>query len=105
MADMFVFPTLYDPFANVHLEALASGLPVITTASAGGSELIKEGSNGFIVPAPDDSKRIAECIKELLDPVRRKTMSQDAADSVKDFTVERNAREVSALYEEAFKDK
>lgn len=99
-ADIFVFPTLYDPFANVHLEALASGLPVITSSSAGGSEIIEEGVNGFVLGAPEDSGRMARCILGLLDPVARKNMSEAAVQSVKDFTVERNAREVAALYEE-----
>jgi len=48
-ADVYVLPTRYDPFANSTVEALASGMPVITSENNGGSELIKEGVNGSVV--------------------------------------------------------
>lgn len=48
-ADVFLFPTLYDPFANVTLEAMAAGLPVITTADNGAKMLIQNTINGFVV--------------------------------------------------------
>ena len=47
-ADVFLFPTLYDSFANVIGEALACGLPVITTQQAGGAEMILRDENGFV---------------------------------------------------------
>ncbi len=103
--DIFVFPTLYDPFANVHLEALACGLPVITTTSAGGCELVEHGVNGFVLSSPQDSKALAQHILELLDPKAREEMSQKALESVGDFTLERNTREVAALYEEVLEEK
>ena len=40
MADVLVLPTRYEPFGNVHLEALASGLPVVTSSAAGGAEVV-----------------------------------------------------------------
>jgi UDP-glucose:(heptosyl)LPS alpha-1,3-glucosyltransferase len=104
-ADIFVFPTLYDPFANVHLEALASGVPVITTAAAGGAEVIDDGKNGFVLREAQDTESMAQRILELLNPVNRRRMSEEAVESVKDFTVERNAREVAALYEEVHLEK
>ena len=51
-ADMFILPTLYDPFSNACLEALASGLPVITTRSNGFSEIIEDNVHGSIVDNP-----------------------------------------------------
>lgn len=51
MADGLLLPTLYDPFPNVILEAMACGLPVITTPTCGGSEFISSGSNGFVCDA------------------------------------------------------
>jgi glycosyltransferase involved in cell wall biosynthesis len=53
-----VLPTRYEPFGNVHLEALASGVAVVTSVRAGGAELIEEGRNGAIVD-PDDARAIA----------------------------------------------
>ena len=56
-ADIFLFPTLYDPFANVTLEAMAAGLPVITTNDNGAAQIIVSGKNGFLVP---DAREIGE---------------------------------------------
>lgn len=55
-ADVFLLPTLYDPFANVTLEALAAGLPVITSAQNGASEIMEDDKNGFILPRADDDE-------------------------------------------------
>ncbi len=52
-ADVFVFPTFYDGFGMVLLEAMASGLPVIATANCAAPELIREGEAGVIFPAGD----------------------------------------------------
>jgi len=52
-ADCFVLPTLYDPFPNAVLEALASGLPVVTSHSCGAAEIIVEGGNGYVCDALD----------------------------------------------------
>ena len=49
VADLFVLPSLFDPIANVVLESLYSGTPVITGPQVGASELIEHGINGFIV--------------------------------------------------------
>jgi UDP-glucose:(heptosyl)LPS alpha-1,3-glucosyltransferase len=49
-ADLFVLPSLFDPIANVVLESLYSGTPVITGSQVGASELIDHGNNGFIIP-------------------------------------------------------
>ncbi|HEY4372730.1 MAG TPA: glycosyltransferase family 4 protein [Burkholderiales bacterium] len=53
MADAFVLPTLYDPMPNAALEALASGLPVITTQQCGAREFIRAGENGYVADALD----------------------------------------------------
>ncbi|HEY6239242.1 MAG TPA: glycosyltransferase family 4 protein [Burkholderiales bacterium] len=50
-ADTFVLPSLYDPFPNAALEAMACGLPVVTTRQCGTAELIEEGVNGYVVDA------------------------------------------------------
>ncbi len=52
-ADVFVAPTIYDPFSNACLEALAAGLPVVTTDANGFSEILGEGIHGSIIRAGD----------------------------------------------------
>ena len=53
MADCFVLPTLYDPFPNAALEALACGLPVVTSTACGAAELVTEGANGHVCDSMD----------------------------------------------------
>lgn len=53
MADGFILPTLYDPFPNVCVEAMACGLPVFTTRQCGAAELIEQGNNGWVCDALD----------------------------------------------------
>lgn len=61
--DAFVFPSRYEPFGLVLLEALASGLPVITAETAGGAEVIGEG--GIVISNPDDIQQLAKSMKSL----------------------------------------
>ncbi len=52
-ADVFTLPTIYDPFSNACLEALAAGLPVVTTTGNGFSEIIQRGIHGDVVKPGD----------------------------------------------------
>ncbi|MBS3934791.1 MAG: glycosyltransferase family 4 protein [Sulfuritalea sp.] len=66
-ADLFCLPTLYDPMPNAALEALASGLPVITTTTCGAAELIEAGRNGAICP-PRNAAALARELDALCRP-------------------------------------
>lgn len=65
-ADVVALPARYEPFGNVHLEALASGVPVLTSATAGGSEAVEHGVCGAVVTslAPEE---IARGLREIRD--------------------------------------
>jgi UDP-glucose:(heptosyl)LPS alpha-1,3-glucosyltransferase len=65
-ADVFVFPTIYEPFANVCLEALACGVPVVTTRSNGVAEILRPGVDGAVVNEPDNIAGLADAIRSLL---------------------------------------
>ncbi|HYQ48240.1 MAG TPA: glycosyltransferase family 4 protein, partial [Thermodesulfovibrionales bacterium] len=104
-ADAFVFPTLYEPFGNVHLEALASGLPVITTRNSGASEIIGEGKSGFVVREPEDTAAIADSMKKLLDADLLRTMGSEARKTAGKFTMARFVGEIMQLYSNIMEEK
>lgn len=62
-ADVFILPTVYDPFSNACLEALGLGRPVITTSANGCSEVLREGVNGSIVQRADDIASLAAALR------------------------------------------
>lgn len=66
-ADLFVCTSLWqEPLARVHYEAMASGLPIVTTARGGNPEVIVPKENGFVVENPEDPSNFAEKIGEIL---------------------------------------
>ena len=104
-ADAFVFPTIYEPFSNACLEAMAAGLPVITTAVNGVSEVIRDGVSGLIVDDPMDDAGIAERMQRLLHVDTRRRMGEEARRAAEGLTPERNAAETLSVLEEAWRKK
>ena len=76
-ADVYVLPTYYDPFANSTVEALAAGLPVVTTATNGGAELIEDGVEGAVVAAGDVAA-LAGALARFRDPAVCRAAGQRA---------------------------
>lgn len=74
-ADLFVLPTRHDPCSLVVLEALAMGLPVISTRFNGACEIMTDGTHGFVLPDPDDIDALTRAMRKLLDPQLRAEMS------------------------------
>jgi UDP-glucose:(heptosyl)LPS alpha-1,3-glucosyltransferase len=70
-ADVFLLPTIYDPFSNACLEALAVGLPVLTTRANGFSEIIEHGVHGAVIDDPRNIASIQEALRFWSDPGRR----------------------------------
>ena len=95
-ADCFVLPTLYDPFPNAALEAMASGLPVITSSSCGAAELIVEGDNGFVCDALDIAA-LADRMASI-DPAAARTMGERAREAVAGLDLAAMAGRLMALY-------
>jgi len=88
-ADVFVFPSLFEGFALVILEAMAAGLPVITTPNTAGPDLIEDGKEGLIVPA-GDANALRVAMESLLnDPERARSMGRAAHEKAKEYTWER----------------
>lgn len=94
-AHVFVLPTISDGFAATQLEAMAHGLPVITTPNCG--DVVSNGVDGFIVPARDGAA-LADAISRLnRDRARLREMSARALEKVKEFDLPENARLINRL--------
>ncbi|MBE3557386.1 MAG: glycosyltransferase [Firmicutes bacterium] len=98
LADVFVFPTLGDPYGLVVDEAMACGLPVISTSAAGEiHDRVEEGINGYIVP-PEDSVILANRMLTLTqDPVLRARMGQVSAQKIEGHTPEKWAEDFERI--------
>lgn len=98
--DVFVFPTQYDAFGMVITEAMACGLPVVTTACAGAADLIEDGRTGFIVDNPSEVARLAEVMDQLArNGALRAQMGQAAATAMLAHTWDHVAQQTMAVYE------
>ena len=86
-ADLHVHPTFYDPCSGVVLEALACGLPVITSCFNGAAELVPP-SAGYVLDNPHNDRILADRLIDLLDPVRRDEMSRSARAASKSWTLD-----------------
>ena len=98
-ADVFVFPTRYDPFGMVIAEAMATGLPVVTSAAAGAADLITDGVSGRIVTDPEDAASFAAALEDLLEaPETRHAMGRAARDAVREIGWDRIAARTLEVY-------
>lgn len=99
MADALVLPTLYDPFPNVCVEALACGLPVLTSDTCGAAEFIRPGINGWVVPALDVAGLSHALATWQAQRARWPEMSAAARDSVAELTLDAMAQQLLAQYQ------
>jgi len=79
-ADAFILPTFYDPCSLSTLEAMASGLPFVTTRFNGAVTFTMDGRppderEGYILDRPQDVRRLAACMETLCDPEKRAPMA------------------------------
>ncbi len=87
-ADVFVLPTYYDPFSNASLEALAAGLPLVTTTANGCSEILEEGKHGNTVE-PGDVSALAAALNSWRS-ANREQVAADCRRLASEYSLERN---------------
>ncbi|MEA3148955.1 MAG: UDP-glucose:(heptosyl)LPS alpha,3-glucosyltransferase [Verrucomicrobiota bacterium] len=98
-ADMFILPTVYDPFSNACLEALSYGLPVITTLTNGFSEIVESGRHGEIIGRAEDVEALQQAMEKWIDPIRRESARDQCAELARGYTMERNLSETLQVLE------
>ena len=97
-ADFFVLPTHHDPCSLVVLEALAMGLPTITTTLNGAHEAMTEGTHGYVLTDPADAAALAGAMRKMLDPGKRRAMSEACLALRPRLSYERHLDQLEALY-------
>ncbi len=97
-ADIFITPTVFDPFANTTIEAMSAGLPVITTESDGVSDIIEDSVNGYFLSSTDKPEHLLERIVELTNEKTRGEIGYKARNAVLGYSWEMNIKEQIDLY-------
>lgn len=101
-ADVYVGPSLEDTFAQPPAEAMACGLPVITTATNGTAEIMTDGVDGLILQDPSDVAGLANRIRWLYEhPAERENIAARAAITAREYTWDRNGTEIRAIFASA----
>lgn len=98
-ADFLAHPTFYDPCSLVALEALACGLPVVTTRYNGAAELLNE-TNGAVVADPHDAGELAAALAKFLDRAARSRGAIAAREAAKNWTFEHHYRELLTIIDQ-----
>ena len=104
-SDFFVLPSYYDPCSLVVFEALACGLPVITTACNGAGEVIGQGSEGFVIPHPDATEALLDALDRLADDRTRQAMADRAVALGRAQSFDRHLGRLLALFEEVAEER
>ena len=104
-ADFLVHPTFYDPCSLVVLEALACGVPVITTRYNGAAELMHPPQEGFVINDPHNDVELSTAMGELLDHDKRAACSKAARESATDWTFEQHYQQLMRVFEDVVRRK
>lgn len=102
-ADVFVLPTREDIWGLVINEAMAKGLPIITTEKCiAGLELVRNGENGYIVPV-DDVDEISDKINIVLSGENSNNMGKNSLETIRNYTIEEIVKNHLQVFESSDK--
>jgi len=105
-ADIYVGPSLEDTFAQPPAEAMACGLPVITTVTNGTAEIITDGQDGLLLENPGDAETLARNIKLLCESADlRSRLGARAAETARKYTWDHNAEQLREIFGELLRRK
>ena len=96
-ADLLVHPTFYDACSRTVLEAMASGLPVITTTSNGASGILTDGEEGFVIEDPRNIGNFSERIAFFWDEEKRKEVSLRSRRRIEHYTFDRDNKTLKEI--------
>lgn len=99
-ADVLVHPTYYDPCSRVVLEALASGLPAITTIYNGAAEVMADGIHGYVIGSGESVRRLTDAIRLLADDDHRRECGRNGRQLRERLSMRRHTEEMLAVYQE-----
>jgi UDP-glucose:(heptosyl)LPS alpha-1,3-glucosyltransferase len=104
LADLLIHPAWYEPFGNIILEAMASGLGVICSENCGTAELMTSGQEGYIVQHHDD-QQLADCLARCLVPQHLQKLGQSARKTAEQYPTSRMIKSFVAVYQKLLKNK
>lgn len=98
-ADIFCLPSIYEPFSNACLEAMAAGLPVVTSRINGASEIIWDGRAGSHIEEPTDPDEIARLLGAFFDKEKRAAAGEFARKTAQEYTIDKTVDSFLRLIE------
>lgn len=102
--DAFVLPTFYDACSLVVFEAMAAGLPAITTVHNGAAGIIEDGVDGKVLQDPTNIDEMMRALEWLLDPGVLAHASDLAQRKASEYTSDRNHRQMLAIFKETLRE-
>jgi glycosyltransferase involved in cell wall biosynthesis len=99
--DVFAFASQSETQGMVVAEAMAAGMPVVALNASGVREVVRDGANGYLLPADAPPEAFADALARCLQGGNRDKLGAGAHDTAAEFSRERSARRALAFYEEA----
>ncbi len=96
---IFLFPSFFEGFGKVFIEAMSRGLCVVAADNGGAHDVITHGVDGFLIPTGDVDEITHQCLRLIKTPTEAAAISQAAVKTARSYTWDRVARETTSFYE------